>query len=222
MAKKEYEEPTKAWTPTGFFSYPHLAEPHLEGKFADKSYKVDLLVPKAEFKAKGKEIVDAVNTVGKAYFGDKFKIESDGLFYNPFKDMDEVEDTDERMAGHMRIRAKAKPSQKYPEARQPLIIGPRLENGRPKLLTPEEIKEIKGGDFGKIRVVVYAYGDPEKIDKKNPNKQGVALSLRVVQFWKTGEGFGGGAMRDLEGVEELEVPLDAVIDEADKKDDMFG
>ena len=216
MAKKEEKkERISIWTPPGRFSYPFFAEPDNRGhEYSDGCYKCDFFIPKPIFKEKAAELQKLVLFVGQEEHGKAFTLKSDE-YYVPFKDMDlEEEVKNEAFLNCIMIRPKAKPSKKDggKPARQPLFVGPRKnESGKFDKLTQEEIAAIKGGDWGRCYVDIYAY--TTKPTKTNPLKGGVTFGLRMVQFWKEGDAFGQGVATLLNTVEELESELDEVVEE---------
>lgn len=204
--KKDAQERVQLWIGPGRFSFPYFSEVDSGREFSDDAYKCDFLMTKADFKAKGKAIQDAVLKVGREAFGDKFKLKN-GTHRTPFKDTDEDDKIEnEAMKGCILIRAKSGPRKKAKKpAIQPFFIGPRKDaSGKFPALSKEEIAAIKGGDYGMINVTVYSYDQKEG---------GVTLALNGVQFWKPGEAFGQGRSKLVESAEELEEDVDAATDE---------
>jgi hypothetical protein len=189
------------WTPPGMVSFPFFAAPDVGRQYSDNKYKADLLIPKAMFKEKGKPLQEAVLSVGKSYFGEKFKIK-DGVWQTPFKDTDKNEKiTHEKMKNCILIRAKAGFNKDKQQAYKPVFMGPRKNaQGQFPELTQEEIMAIKGGDWCLFYVAVYPY-DPTK----DAPAGGVTLGLNAVQFWKADEGFGQGKSVVFGTASELEV-----------------
>lgn len=210
--KKAGQKPREIlWTPPGRVSYPYFASVDSGRQYSDDSYKTDLIIPKAIFKERGKELQAAVLKVGKEYFGDKFSFK--GKWFIPFKDLDAAGDTPEAMKNCIQIRAKSKPFGNKP-ARKPLFLAPRKnKDGKFPELTPEEVQNIKGGDWCVLNVTVFPY---------DQQGGGVSFGLNAVQFWKTDEGFGQGRSKLLETAEELEAEVDDVtnddvVDEGDEE-----
>lgn len=205
MATKEKIERVQLWTPPGRFSFPFLASVDSGRQYSDDAYKTDLLIPKAIFKEFGKEIQDAVLKVGRDKFGKDFKLQGSN-YHVPFKDTDKDEAIEnEAMKGAILVRGKAGPNkQKKTPARQPVIFGPRKVEGKFQMFTAAEIQNIKGGDWGKLEVAVFAYEGNKQI------KPGVSFYLNAVQFWKEGDAFGQGRSRLMETAEELETELEDI------------
>lgn len=176
------------WTPPGRVSYPFFTGPDVGRQYSDNKYKGDLLIPKAIFKEKGKELQDAVLQVGRDKFGTKFKLVG-SPYKTPFKDTDKDDNLAEpALRNAIMIRAKA--------TRQPMFIGPRKDgNGVFPTLSSEKVAAIKGGDWVLFNVGVFAY---------EQQGGGVTFGLNGVQFWKEGEGFGQGRSQLMKTAEELE------------------
>lgn len=196
----------RVWSPPGFFSYPFLAVVDSGRQYSDDSFKTDLLIPKAIFKEKGKELQDAVIEVGKAHFGSTYKLKG-GKQRSPFKDTDSDDAIEnDRMKGCILIRAKAKPRKRGAQilpAIRPMIIGPRKVGDKFPQLSEEQIQAIKGGDWGCLQLGVYAYDQ-----KKDGFEGGVTFGLNAVQYWKEGEALGQGRSQILETAQELECDVD--------------
>ncbi len=186
MAKEKKDNKVKFTSPLGMFSFPYLAAPDSGRPESDNKHKVDLLIKKEVFKTEGKPMVEAVLQVAREYFG-KPKIQLKD-FKNPFQDMDTIDGVDERLKGHVRVRAKSE----Y----QPLIVGADKQE-----LSADEIKKIKGGDFGRIVGVAYPYSQ---------QGGGVTIGLNLVQFARPGEALGQGRKAHLDMIDEIEVTLDDV------------
>lgn len=186
------------WVGPGRFSFPSLVTPDTGREFSDNKFKTDLVIQKAVFKEKNRAIIDAVLKVGKEQFGEKFKLAANSKFRNPFKDSDTDEKiTIDSMKDSIIVRAKSK-------NRPVFISGRKGADGRFAELNEEQIKNIKGGDWGKILVSVFAY-------TQAPG--GVSFGLQAVQFGGVGEAFGQGKTRILESAEEMETELDDVDDD---------
>lgn len=193
---KKVPNKIKVLTPPGTLSYPHLASPD-EGKTnSDGKYKTDLLIKKADWKEKGKELRQAVLKVGRRHFGDENLQLKD--FANPFKDTDALENYSEndRTKGCILLRAKTE----Y----VPSVIGPDKEE-----LSEEDIAKIKGGDTARLVVEVYPYDNDEG---------GVTVGLNLVQFIQTGKALGQGNAAALALVDEID-PDDMDIDDPDTDDE---
>ena len=191
---KAKAERVELWTPPGQFSFPYLVERDTGRQYSDNSFKTDLLISKVTFKEKGKEIQDKVLQVGKAKWGNNFKLKG-GVYRIPFKDTD-LDDKieDDRQKGAILIRAKNK-------KRPPVVIGPRKDSsGKFPQLSKDEIANIKGGDWGSLLISVFTY---------DQQGGGVTFGLQAVQFWKEGEGFGQGKSKLLETAEELAAEVDS-------------
>lgn len=188
MAAAKTKKSVTLWTPPGRVSFPFFTGPDVGRQYSDDKYKGDLLVPKAIFKEKGKELQDAVLQVGRDKFGTKFKLLG-SPYKTPFKDTDSTDSVAEpALRNAIMIRAKAK--------RQPMFIGPRKDsNGVFPALTSDEIAAIKGGDWVLFNVGVFTY---------EQQGGGVSLGLNAVQYWKAGEGFGQGRSQLINTAEELE------------------
>lgn len=186
MAKEKKDNKVKCTSPLGMFSFPYLAAPDSGRPESDNKHKVDLLIKKEVFKTEGKAMTEAVLQVAREYFG-KPKIQLKD-FKNPFMDMDTVDGADDRTKGHIRVRAKSE----Y----QPLIVGADKEE-----LSADDIKKIKGGDFGRIVCVAYPYSQ---------QGGGVTLGLNLVQYARPGEALGQGRKAYLDMIDEIEVTLDDV------------
>lgn len=199
--KKKQVDKVKFVSGIGMLSYPHIASPDTGRAESSNKYSVDLLLPADTFKEENTGLIKAVLQVGREYFEDDSLTLSD--FKNPFYDMDEDEDCDPRLKGHIRIRAKSE--------FEPLVIGPKKNSkGQFDALDTEEIKNIKGGDFAKISGVVYPYSQ---------KGGGVTISLDVVQFVQAGEPLGQGKKAFLDMMGEVEVDVDEVNDEEESDDD---
>lgn len=198
---KEKTEKVQVWSPPGRLSFPSILAPDVGREFSDGKYHTDLIITKADFKAKGAALQQAVLDVGKATFGTKFSLRGD--FYVPFSDLDQDEKVGEQFKGCVKIRAKAK--------NKPNLIAPTLVNGKPVALSPDKAALIKGGDWALLYVNVFSW--------EKGGKGGVSLGLNGVQFWKAGEGFGQGTSMMMETAEEL--PVDE-LDEIETDEDSSG
>jgi hypothetical protein len=198
MAKSK-QEPVRLWTAAGRFSFPFFVSPDEGRTYSDGAYKTDLLIPKAVFKESGKALQEAVLKIGKEAFGPSYTLKSD-KWRSPFRDTDSDDKIEnEAMKGCILIRAKSGKRKDKP-AIQPVFIGPKKgSSGKFDQLTKDEIAAIKGGDWGKMQITVFAY---------EQSGGGVTFALNAIQFWKAGEAFGQGRTAVLESAEELEVELD--------------
>ena len=180
-------------TPVGRFSFPYFSSVDSGRQYSDDAYKCDFLITKEEWVKSGAKLKEAVLSVGKEYFGNKFTL--DGKWKVPFKDTDKDDRIEnEKMKGCVLLRAKSGKRGEKP-AVQPMFYGPRKgADGKFPQLTPEEILAIKGGDWGVLDVVAFPY---------DQQGGGVTLALNAVQFWKPGEAFGQGVGKVLETAEEL-------------------
>lgn len=183
------------WTPPLRLSFPYLVTPDTGRQYSDNKYKTDGLIYKPLFKEKGKPLQDAVLEVGREYFGKTFSLK--GKWKTPFKDTDTDDKIEnEAMKNAILIRAKSD--------RKPIIMGPRKVGGKFLELTPEELQNVKGGDWAVLNVTVYPY---------DQSGGGVTLGLNAVQYWKSDEGFGQGRSKLLETAEELEAEIDEATNE---------
>jgi len=193
--KQKVENKVKVVTGWGRFSYPFLAEPDTGRQYSDDKYKTDFLMPKATFKAENKELIAAVLKVGRTHFGDDSLSIND--FENPFKDTDKLDNysSSEKTKGHIKICAKSDFA--------PTVVGPDK-----KELKQEQIEKIKGGDHGRLVVVVYPY---------DTDQGGVTVGLNLVQFKQEGEAFGQGNAENLALIDEVEIDSDDLdIDDEDE------
>lgn len=189
MAKSEKPRVT-VWTAPGRVSFPFFTAPDTGREYSDNKYKGDLIIPKAVFKEQGKALQDAVMSVGREYFGDKFTLK--GKWRHPFKDMDNDDNVVlEAMKGCMMVRAKS--------SKAPVFIGPRKVDGNFPELTSQQIADIKGGDWCVFNVTAFPY---------DQQGGGISLGLNVVQFWKPDAAFGQGRSKILESAEELTIELE--------------
>lgn len=191
-SEKEYLR-EDIWTPPGIFSFPFFVQPDEGRKLSDGLYKVDLFIPKATFKEHGKAIQDAVLRVGKSRFSD-FTLK--GEYHTPFKDTD-LDDTveNDRLKNCIMIRAKG--NMKDDRAVRPVFIGPRKNSqGAFDPLSDDAIAEIKGGDWGRVKISLFPYDF-------STDSKGVSCRLLAVQFWKSDEPL-GGRRNVLEAAEEFE------------------
>lgn len=185
MAKKER---VVLATPVGRLSFPMLTKKDEGRKYSDGKFKTDLLIPKDVWKKEGKPLMEAVLKVAAAHFGKAVKLKD---FKHPFKDCDENPKALAYMKGHIMIRAKSSSA--------PLIVGPDR-----KPITGEALAALKGGDYARLSVSVYAY---------EQQGGGVTLGLEAVQFRNAGEAFGQGKEASLSVLDEMEVPLDEAFAE---------
>lgn len=190
--KPEKSQKVRCVTPAGRFSYPFFVEPKTGGQYPSNKYEVDLLVTPQDFNsAAGKVLQDAVVLAAQDLFGDS-TISSWEEFQSPFK---EVEGPD----GETYIRIRAKSAYK-----------PTVYNAQKEEMDDEEIAEVKGGDFGRLVVTLYAW------DKK---EGGVSLNLDSAQFWKRGEPFGQGRSAAIEMLDEMEVTMEDLDESAEDESD---
>lgn len=201
------------WVGPGRFSFPYLATIDTGRQYSDSSFKTDFLITKADFKKYCDEFQKAILKVGREAFGDKFKLKGTEP-HSPLKDTDGVNKdgkpntTNEDMKGGILIRAKSSPKIEnkviVKAARQPSFIGAVKVGEEPnrhfETLTADQIKAIKGGDWGYIHVTIFPY---------TQKGGGVALALNSVQFWRSGKAFGGGAAAILDTAQELEIEREA-------------
>lgn len=176
----------KVTTPIGRISFPYLYEPDSgRSEYSDDKYKTDFLIDKGIWKVEGKPLVDAVLKVAAAFFGKPgIKLTE---FKNPFKDTDKIDKiSDENQKGCILIKCKT--------TNPPLII-----NAQKREMTRDEIKNLKGGDYGRLVVTAFPY---------KQQGGGVSLALNAFQFWKEGEAFGGGKQQFMDMVSEMEVGLE--------------
>lgn len=210
VKKKEYVSIT---TPIGLISFPYLFAPDTGRDNSSNKYSIEIYVPKPVWAKEGKSCEEMVLKVGREYFKNPSLELSD--FKNPFTDMDlaatALKPIEDYQKGTIRIRAKAAPE--YP----PTVIGPRKgENGKFPTLSPDEVKKIKGGDYGRLIAGVYGYSQ---------SGGGVALGLNFVQFAYEGKALGQGKMKQIEALGEIEVGVDSpdsMIDTADAADQDFA
>lgn len=199
---KDRKPQTVSWTPPGILSYPFLASPKTGGKYPDGQYQTDLFIPKPIFAEKGKNLQALVLQVGKEMFKD-YSLKST-KYRVPFKDTDTDEDLElDVLKNCIMLRAKAG-KKNDPKNRPPLVIGPRKDSsGNFPKLDKDEITVIKGGDWAALQIAIYAYAGNKQI------QGGVSFSLRVVQYWKSGDALGGqGFGEALESAEELDTDAD--------------
>jgi hypothetical protein len=174
----------KIATPIGRFSYPFFLEKKTGGQYPSDKYECDLLVTPEEFNSKQGEVLQqAIIMAAQELFSDA-TIESWEEFQSPFK---EVEGPD----GNTYIRIRAKSQYK-----------PTVYNAQKKEMDDEDVKDIKGGDYGRLVVQHWTY------TKKDG---GVSLNLEAAQFWKEGEAFGQGSTAALDILDEMEVELEDVV-----------
>jgi hypothetical protein len=87
---------------------------------------------------------------------------------------------------------------------RPAVFYPQLDpqTKRPVRMPVEEIKQIKGGDWGRVTLDIAPYVPQWGA--------GVSGYLSSIQFWKPGEAFGDGSgiAADMEMIEELKVPIE--------------
>ena len=223
MAKTKKEQKDKVislWTPSGRFLNPFFSKPDVgRNRYSDNKYKTDFLIEKPTFKLKGGELEAAVREVGKAYFGSSYKI-NDPKYRSPFKDMDKQEKVfTELLRGNLLIRAKASGGgTSGKEPKQPVFIAARKDaSGTIPELKESEVAKIKGGDWGKLNILVVPYEGSDG-DKDGGNKvlPGVTFILNGVQYWKPGEGFGGGKMAMISTAEEYEEEYDSPDSDEDE------
>lgn len=200
--KKAIKNKMKVRTPVGILSYPSVVEPDTGREFSDNKYKTDLLIPKASWKTDpdAKKLRQAVLKVGRAHFKDDALELTD--FNNPFKDTDKMKkySADDKVKGHILISAKSE----FP----PVII-----NAQKKEIPEKDAKQIKGGDFARLVVVVYPYSAK--------GNDGVTLGLNLLQYYKEGDALGGGRAALIEMMDEMEVEAeDPDMEENDSEEDL--
>lgn len=191
--KKKTLNRVRLVTPVGRIVYPYISRLD-EGRVnSTNKYKVDILIPKSEWKEKGKELREAVLAVGRDYIDDDTATLSD--FDNPFKDGDAKEQDFFKGMVVMTVKSQNKP----------MVVGPDK-----KEYTDEEIEKIKGGDYARLVVSVYGY-------EQGP---GVTLGLEVVQFVRPGAALGGGRAASVAMLDELDIePDDLDLDSSDDDDE---
>lgn len=207
--KKVKKEKVIVYSPLGRFSFPYLVTPDTGRPNSDGKWKVELMIPKSKFETECKGLVAAVLACASEYHGRSIKSlkeltkkvteEVNGVEtttvkrLHPFTDMDEERDCPEVFKGHIRIRAKS--------TFKPLVIGPhKNEDGKFDALPEEVVKQIKGGDYGRLVMVVYAYSQ---------SGGGVTFGLNGVQFGYAGDPIGQGALKQVQDMSEVEIPMDA-------------
>lgn len=222
------------WTPPGMASWPYIAKPDVGNtRYSDNKCKTDHFIKKETFKLKGKALEDAVKTVGKAFFGEDYKI-TNPKWRSPFKDTDKDETIQyDNQKGCIMIRAKTSGGGTTGKpAKLPDVIAARKDSsGSFPKLSKDEIAEIKGGDTVALNITVYPYAASKEKDTKDekgrtvPGKVipgGISFGLNMVQFIKAGEGFGQGNARAMETAEEYEdsdSPDEVTADEIDVVDE---
>lgn len=194
MAIKKKKEMHRIVTPIGRLSYPYLVEPDNSSRFKDGKYKTDLLIPKSVMKLEGKAFKQMVLDVGRFFFDDDSLGFED--FNHPFKDGDLIEDAPEHVKGHIIIRAKSN----YPIS----IFGPDAQE-----MSAADAEKIKGGDYAKLIVNVYAYSQQEG---------GVTLGLQGIQFVKPGKALGGASIGIQEMLEEIEVTVEDLPEDEEEEE----
>jgi hypothetical protein len=182
----------------GRFSYPFLAEPNSGGLYPTDQYQTDFLIEKKVFNEKCKELQDKVLELGTELLGDDYTLDTKTCPYHvPFRDTDLPNNkgvmVPEAQRGCILIKAKVKDGNPPPTILAP--TRPDKTKDFPSL-TLDEVKEIKGGDWGYINVSVFAY---------EAGDGGVSFGLQGGQFWKKGTPFGQGISAVLESAEDLEV-----------------
>lgn len=190
-------------TPVGTLSFPHLyASTKSTNDKGEDSYDVQIIIPKSD-KEGIKSLLRAIQTVGKAKWGDNWK-----KVRQPLRDGDKEADdiTDD---------GKTK-GEKYPERLGCYFINARstkpvtvVDRQRTPILEPSD---VYGGCKGKINVTFYPYAQQ--------GNSGIGAGLNGVQKIAEGEPFGAGAppvesMFDMLDDED-EFDVDEVEDEFDE------
>jgi len=195
--KKDKAESLRVLSPKGRFSFPRIAEPNpSDSQFDKNKYTTDFLITRETWDTDpaAKAMRQAVLKVGRAYFEDDTLTLKD--FNNPFKDMDKVEGKEvaDSVKGHVAVRAKSDT--------RPVFIGAKKNSAGGWSDLPESrVYAIKGGDWGRILVSVYAYAD-------KGSGAGVSFGLENVQWIEAGESFGGSNRASLNMIDEAEVELE--------------
>lgn len=185
----------KLVTGLGKFAYPHLVVPNSSGEFPSDKFEIKHLMPKASWKEAGANLREAIMAVARDKYGpDIAKTLKD--FPNPLSDGD-TKDQD-YYKGMVIITPKS--------SSKPRVLGPKKN-----ILTDDEVKAIKGGDYGRLVVSIYGY---------TKGKGGIGIGLEAVQFSHVGEAIGGGNAAAINLLDDLEVELDtpAVDDSPDEED----
>lgn len=180
-------------TPEGRFSYPYLSAPDTGREYSDDKYKVDLLIDKEVWKNSeaAKKLKAAVLATAKKQPWGR-DVESFDDFKHPFKTTDSIRNCPENMKNCILIRAKS--------TFAPMVVGPKKnEDGDWDELNEKQVKELKGGDWGKLLVAIVPYSQ---------QGGGVSLCLDIVQFKQNGTPLGDGRSASLNLLDEMEVETD--------------
>lgn len=216
MAKKETKEDkyVTVYSPVGICSYPNLHAPYRNPKKPTEpgKYGVDLYIPKEVFIKEGKDFVAGVLKIAKRY-NPEWKTLDD--FKHPICDCDkEIKKSEiqEYQKGMIRVRAGSNEEDKNGQKLQPpIVIGPHKVDDKFPIFDMEQIKAIKGGDYG--RIICNPYGWTFM------GKSGVSLGLAFFQFAKPGKPIGQGRMKAIEKLDEISVEVDSPDEMIDKEND---
>lgn len=183
----------KVLTPIGRVSYPYLDKADEGREYSDGKYSVNILIPKEEWKEKGKEIMDAALSVARAYHDKPNAKLAD--FRLPFRDLAKSEKCPENKKGFIAIKARTKSA--------PIVMGPDK-----KVFGPDEIKaKVVEGCYARMAITIAGY--PQK-------PEGVTAFLGLVQYVRPGESFGegGGDLKEMvDVIEDMEVVADVGEDD---------
>jgi len=212
--KKKKNDSLTIVTPVGRVSFPHLLKARAGMDNGVAKYQLDLLFPKSAYKAGGEldkgfasvpqaggngpwrgakveltDMKEAVLETAKKFFHENTLTLSD--FAHPFKDGDTK--TLDSFKGMYVITPKSGETYK-----------PKVYNAAMEEMSDEQIAKIKGGDYARLVLRVYAY------DTKG--NSGVTFGLQAVQFVKAGPSFGGGNEVVVKMLGEVDVEIEELED----------
>jgi len=199
VKKKETKEDkyVTIYSPIGLVSYPFLHAPYVNPKKPnDKAkFSVEIYVEKERFIKEAKEFVAGILKVAKRYNPEWTTLAD---FKSPICDCDkEIKKADMKPYQKGMIRIRAGTQVDYP----PTIIGPQKIDGEFPVWTAEQIKTIKGGDYG--RIIGNPYGWSVS------GNTGISIGMNFFQFARIGKAIGEGRMKAIESLDEIEVPVDS-------------
>ena len=200
MSKKERMDERYIWTPKGRLSFPNLVYPLTESKYPTQigSYNATLYIHEAEWRPKAELIESTMLWVGKEVHGSKFTL-TNPAYRIPITNMNKMDDVDPTWKDHYKVVARSSRRPNNKDAVPPRLYGPTKNAAGLWDLDVVTAEEIKGGDYGLLKIFVYAYD-------RGPTSKGISFGLNAFQFWKHGNALGGGGA--LKGITTLETDIE--------------
>lgn len=177
-------------TPLGFISFPYLAKPDTGRPNSSGKYTAQLFVSLEDFKKDGGPLVQAVLKQGRTLPG-----MSPTATLKDFKHTIKMTDS---LTPEKRAKLPESVRTGFVQINVASTKAPIVKDAKQRLMTPEEINQISGGDVCRFVVAAYTY---------KQQGGGVALGFNVCQFKEKGPVAFGGGKSGVELLDDLQVEL---------------